>query len=237
MTVDMSGFNGLSSRTIFCAWTGKNPLSQQRLNCLFSLMQNPCCPVILLKSSTLSNWILPDSPLHPAYEYLSETHRSDYLRCYLMHHFGGGYSDIKLTGYNWLPAFSALENSDADGAGYTELGPGCVAVHPSSDGPALRAAYKKLIGNAAFLFKKRSSFTTEWFKRVNNTLDEKMDLLKENPSRHPQDVLEMQFSDGTVSKYPLRWAEIQGEIFHQLTFERMDSVIHVDIVPLLHSYR
>lgn len=230
-------FDGVSARTIFCMWTGTNPISQQRVHCLFTMVQNACCPVIMLKHSTLENWIMPNSPLHPAYEFLSETHKSDYLRCYLMYHFGGGYSDIKQTGKNWLPAFAELERSDADGAGYTEFHPSCVAISPTSDEVTLRSSYKRLIGNGAFIFKKRSSFTSEWYKRVSRVLDEKYEILSKNPAKHPQDVTGMTFDDGSVSSYPLRWAEIQGEIFHQLSYEMADKLLHVDIAPVMHGYR
>ena len=32
--------------------------------------------------------------VHPAYEYLSLVHRSDYLRCELLHRYGGLYADL-----------------------------------------------------------------------------------------------------------------------------------------------
>ena len=49
-----------------------------------------------MNRENLSSWIAEKSPLHPAYNYLSSVHKADYLRCYLMHHHGGAYSDIKV---------------------------------------------------------------------------------------------------------------------------------------------
>jgi len=69
------------------------------------------CKVCCVYKDDLSKYIL-EHPLHEAYEYLSETHKADYLRTYFMHFYGGGYSDIKRSSGSWLKAFDDLENSD-----------------------------------------------------------------------------------------------------------------------------
>jgi hypothetical protein len=58
---------------------------------------------------------LPEYPLHPAFKYLSYVHKSDYLRSYFMHFYGGGYADIKKysSNNNWKECFNLL-NSNTD---------------------------------------------------------------------------------------------------------------------------
>lgn len=65
------------------------------------LTKNSGVEVKLITPKNLNNYLLPDFPLHPAYDYLSLVHKSDYLRCYFMHFHGGGYSDIKPNYKNW----------------------------------------------------------------------------------------------------------------------------------------
>ena len=54
------------------------------------------CNVKVLFKDDITAHILPEHPLHPAYEYLSETHKADYMRTYCMNFYGGGYADIKI---------------------------------------------------------------------------------------------------------------------------------------------
>ena len=61
----------------------------------------------------LHEYILKDHPLHPAYEFLSETHRCDILRTYFMYHYGGGYSDIKIPNGSWVKGFEDMENDNS----------------------------------------------------------------------------------------------------------------------------
>ena len=103
--------NAFESNVVFCAWTGRNAMSADRSAALQSLMLNIGCPVVLLTPDTLTNWVLPEHPLHPAYPYLSLTHKADYLRVYMMYHHGGGYTDIKRVTRNWRPLFEALLSS------------------------------------------------------------------------------------------------------------------------------
>src|SRR5579872_1964696 len=112
-------FDGVRSHAIFCMWTGTNPMSEQRLGCLASVVQNTHCPVVFINHAGLRDYERPESPFHPAFDYLSEVHKSDYLRCYLMHHYGGGYTDIKTTVNRWDDCFERLHESGLYGLGYT----------------------------------------------------------------------------------------------------------------------
>ena len=229
-------FNGLASRTIFCLWTGPEVMSENRLKALWSILKNTGRPVAFITQDTLDYWILPDHPLHPAYPYLSSTHKSDYLRCYLMHYYGGGYTDIKLTTAQWAPFFSQLESSPELALGYTELAHGIPHLQ-GAQGDEIRAAHKDLIGLCSFIFKRQTILTTAWHDQVNAILDLKLSLLKEYPAQHPLDQIGIILPDGKPSLYPLRWAEILGEILHPLFYLHRDMLIKSPIQPIFREYR
>jgi hypothetical protein len=154
-------FDGLKSNTIFCMWTGDNPMSAQRIQALWSIYNNTGCPVALINQSNLQHWVHPDHPLHPAFPYLSATHKSDYLRVYFMHHYGGGYTDIKQTTTSWPQFFQKLQTSNAYALGYQELAHGI--PHVSGElGDIIRSKHAELIGLCAFIFKKFYRSSKRW---------------------------------------------------------------------------
>ena len=87
----------MNNRNIYVFWTGNNQMSENRNECLKELIKVSKCNVILVKPEMLNKYILDEHPLHPSFNYLSETHKADYLRTYFMRFHGGGYSDIKKT--------------------------------------------------------------------------------------------------------------------------------------------
>jgi hypothetical protein len=99
-------------------------MSPQRHECLEQLKEKYECNVILITTHNLNEYIKKEHPLHPAYEYLSETHKADYLRTYFMNFYGGGYSDIKKTTGSWKKSFEDLRNSEYWICGYKELNGG-----------------------------------------------------------------------------------------------------------------
>ena len=112
---------------IYCFWTGNNPISENRRKCLEQLIKVSKCNVILVTPSTLNEYILDEHPLHPSFNYLSETHKADFLRTYFMRFHGGRYSDIKKTTGSWIESFEKLKKSDKWIIGYKEV-EGGVAV-------------------------------------------------------------------------------------------------------------
>lgn len=238
MTEFLRSFDGVASRTIFCMWTGTNPLPPPRMAGILAMLDAVRCPLVFVTHRSLRDWEKSGAPFHPAFEHLSETHKADYLRCYLMHHFGGGYSDIKLTMKRWDLAFDALATSPAHTVlGYPEIGPEGVAPVGGEEEQALRANWRSLIGCGAFICKKNTKFTNAWLARVNSILDSKLESLRAHPARDPRDVSGMRLVDGTTSPYPLRWSEIMGEVFHPTVFSLRDEVLQHDITPIFQGYR
>lgn len=64
------------------------------------------------------------------------------------------------------------------------------------------------MGADAFIHKKQSPLTKNWFGRITKTLDKNYEQLKQNPARDVRDHRGKSITvDGKTvrSKYPLRW--------------------------------
>jgi hypothetical protein len=212
-------------------------MTSNRKKCLETIRANIGVPVELITDETLEDYILSESPLHPGFQYLSPTTQCDYFRTYLMHYYGGGYTDIKLTFQSWLPHFQRLSSEpDKYVQGYREVGEGGVArlrAGFESIQETLSANWQSLIGNGAFICKPQSPFTAAWLGRLNKEMDFYMlDLLK-YPARHQRDHLGMDLG-GQPSKFPIPWAGIAGAIFHPLCFEFKGSILY-ELPPVICS--
>jgi len=220
--------NSTNPNKIYCWWTGSNEMSHDRKRCLESLINTSESNIICLYKNDIPNYILPSYPLHPAYEYLSETQKGDYLKAYFMNFYGGGYSDIKKTTNSWTQSFKNLKNSDYWICGYKERYDG---VAYSSNNKELQNEYKSLIGNGSYICKPHTPLTEEWYSEMLLILDSKLEALKKNPAISPQDCAE------NKTGYPIEWNEINGRIFHKLCFKYKDKILDTLPEPILHSYR
>lgn len=169
--------------------------------------------------------------MHPAFQYLTPIHKADYLRTYLMNFHGGGYSDIKPATGDWNPSFDLLDGDDLFGIGYREvsrIGVATLGVNSKNNkiqlgNPAwwkyrfLQLNYRSLLGNGAYIFKPHTEFTEEWYSQLQTRLDRILPALKENPGRFPKEK-PGKIYNGEVSKYPVPWSYILGDIFHPLCY-------------------
>ena len=212
---------------IYVFWTGDNEMSENRLKALDCIKLNSQCNVILINQKNLANYILPNNPLHPSYEYLSFTHRSDYLRTYFMNFYGGGYCDIKnIPNISWKNCFDELFNNDNYWInGYTE-------VHNGVNYESLKDKYSELIGNGAYICKPDTALTNEWYSSMISLLDDRLPKLIKFPATFPQDCYEA--SNG---KYPLKWVEMLGDIFHPVCYKYKHKLLHNLPSPLFDNYR
>jgi len=212
-------------RKLYMFWTGINEMSDARKRAVESARSTCGVEFVLKVGNDVRDMELIDHPFHEAYEYLSLTHKADYLRTYVMHHHGGGYSDIKLLSFDWNPYFDALERSDALAMGYPEARALDVATVPNDPmASEIKSNYSLLMGNCNYIFKSNTIFTREWMDRTHQKLDEKLLDLQMNPAKHPQEFKNARFSNGTLSNYPLRWAEILGEVFHKVCYLNRDNI-------------
>lgn len=192
---------------VYCFWTGNNAMSKDRALCFDALQKNIGVEVVLVTPKNLGDYILPKFPLHSAYDNLSLVHKADYLRCYFMHHHGGGYADIKSFNKSWVDAFSSLnENQNKWMLGYREVGVRGVAPVDGVIGEDMRRYWHILIGNCAYISKPNTPFTQAWYCEVNRRLDGYSNALIQNKGN----------TMGDNPGYPIPWTAILGNIFHPL---------------------
>jgi hypothetical protein len=210
-------------RIIYTFWTGKNKIPSNRQECLDDLIANCGCKVQVVNPDNLKSFLLPDEPLHPGYDYLSEVHRSDYLRCYFMHFKGGGYSDMKATTGDWNKAFDDMNANDTVLINsYHEPGP--EGVH---GGEHAKSLWKELPGTCAFIMPPKTEFTKEWYTKMIAVMDAKLEQLKANPATDPRATPEKQ------PGYPIAWTELLADIFHPLSCNYRDRFLFTTPIPNL----
>jgi len=214
-------------RIVYCFWTGTNEMSPKRKECLDFILANAKCEVVLVRPDNLDKYVLPDQPIHPAYKYLSETHKADYLRTYFMHFLGGGYTDIKKFEGDWNKAFDDMNaREDIFLNGYHEK---------SEDGVAgderAKLLWKQLPANCAYIVRPKTEFTTKWYTRMVEVLDSKLDQLKKYPATNQQ------ATPDNSPGYPIEWAEILGRIFHNLACDYLDKFLFTVPIPIAIDYR
>jgi hypothetical protein len=195
---------------LYCFWTGKNPLTENRKRNLRTL-KNTGLNVILITPKNLNKYILKDFPLHKGYKYLSETHKSDYLKSYFMNFYGGGHSDIKQIDKSWLNNYNRLKNSNLWGCGYAEKSPSHLGYWKNNN--EMKKNFYKIIGNGCYLFKSNTPLTNEWYNKTNNKMDMIYEKLKKYPSKNVRQVYTKEYP------YPLKWSELAGQIFHPIVFK------------------
>lgn len=217
---------------VFVVWFGP-AMSETRLNSLAEMQECLEVEVILITAENLPDWVVPAHPLHPAFQHLSAIHKSDYLRCYLLHLHGGGYADIKRNPASWRPAFARVNRRPCVfGVGYPEVGRHGVAqmglkltrpleVHLFDRNwwlfRLMQAGYRRLIGNCAFIFRPQSDFTQRWFDCLHNKMDGYAVALAASPGRHPKERPGLSY-DGILSRYPVPWSDLLGNLLHPLVF-------------------
>jgi hypothetical protein len=234
--MDLETLDAFEREYIFCMWPGRDQISQDRITEVFSIVCNSHCPVVFLNADSYKKWELPSAPFHPALPYLSETNVSDYLRVYLIHHYGGGYTDIKFAYKPWDEAFKRLKASDKLAIGYALKTPSQIGMSPLFDGKPEVEEYKahctESIGHVAFVSKRRTELTTELYARTLAILDRHYEALKENPARTQKDQLGRELPDGSISKYPMHYVELGPDPFIEVMHKYRNQLLQYDIEPL-----
>jgi len=205
---------------IFCFWTGSNPITERRLFGLEQMRKNSGCKVEYITPETVDSWQTDNHPYHPAYKYLSPVHKADYLRCYFMYHYGGGYCDIKPVNTSWKPAFDLInKNTELWAVGFPEEKPDDLAnIDDKVLYNKMQKRYRDMIGTSAFICRPKTQLTLEWINKVHSILDTKYELLKSYPAPYPR------VKNEEDTNYALKWTEILGNIFHPLCYKYLNRV-------------
>lgn len=159
---------------------------------------------------TLTTFCLP--PLHPAYNLMSTTHRSDYLRVFLMYHVGGAYSDIKPSTTNWREQLDRLNRDPSKSFLGQRVKGGSVVTTKLPEARRSRAVWERLTTLGAFIAKPRCPFFEKMLSKVNAILTAKLPRLQRFPGSFARNV---KFVTGDKG-YPLGWHEILGDVGHEL---------------------
>lgn len=199
----------ITPRRVFCLWTGDNPMTDIRLRNVEAIRSTigSGIDVVLVTRETLQTWIDPRHPLHPAYEDLSFVHRSDYLRAYLLYHYGGGYVDIKPPLHPWDEAFDRLDSTEgAHCSGFPEIGVQAVGGADPRVARLLRRHYHQSLATQALIFKPHSELAAAWLGGVERVLDARRTQLSECPGD----------ARGRNEGYPLGWTDILERVLRPL---------------------
>lgn len=219
-------------RKVWCAWTGDNEMSPNRAAGLESIRAaNPKAEVILVTEENLGSFVLPEHPLHPIYPHLSYVHRSDYLRCYLMHHYGGAYTDIKRQRGSLTDAIDILN----DRADLWIVGASQDGLPARIDGESrldrdCRRNYDILPSGGAFAIRPQTALTTAWWAEVNRRADYYYDLTKTNPGgiwgRDDPGIDNVGAGDAKRfnPNYPIHWNVLQANVFEPLCLKHQDRI-------------
>jgi lipopolysaccharide biosynthesis glycosyltransferase len=197
-------------KNIYCFWPSTQHISEGVKGTLKKIMNVSQCNVILITPENLNTYIIKDYPLHTGYQYLSDTHKTDYLRIYFMNFYGGGYSDINEPGGSWDNAFSELYNSNYLICGYPETSYWGIAYEP------YRGQYKELIRISGFVCKANTPLTNELYKEMLELVDKHLAKLV----LHSQND-----SSKTNSVYPIGLDEMRNVIFHKVCVKYKKSIL------------
>jgi hypothetical protein len=227
-----------SKKKIYTLWMGENKMSKNRLDALNSLKEKSGCNVVLITPKNINNYILKNHPLHKSFKYLSSIHKADYFRCYLMHHYGGGYSDLKKCSGDWSRHFERLYNNNNIYAiglkGKTNFGIAFPQEYNKDQNQKLRDNHENFIGVSYFIYKKNTHLTNEWYNNLNKRLDYYYPLLKKYPANFPRES-----SNGKVcpnwekkakkiknnkTSYPISWNRILGQIIYPLQLKYIKHI-------------
>lgn len=222
-------FESKVDRVIYCFWTGENEMSENRKKGYQSLVDHSGVEVKLITPQNLHEYILPEYPLHEGYDYLSLNHKSDYLRCYFAHFYGGGYCDIKSIKNSWSDSFDRIINSDKWLLAYTQFNRLSLSKGQGKNiDNDLRYYYKLCLGTGAYINKSDTKFTSEWYIELEKRMDEKLEQLKMNPGD----------MKGRNKGYPFSLLEVSTQIMCPLNLKYNNKLIHDNtVLPELTNYQ
>lgn len=194
-------------------WHDLKHMSATRQEGLHKLMNTISLPTQIVTLDTLSLFVKDKIP--KAFQYLSGVHQSDYMRFYLIHHYGGLYHDIKprTEKVNIQHYIELLNNTNIWIIGVQEIHADDIAQTKQTT--YLANHYQTLISPVCFMGKPQTPLTQELLQTLNQQLKEYENILKEHPAPYPRCCQGGQETYG----YPLRWAELAGEKWHPLTYK------------------
>jgi hypothetical protein len=206
-----------SGSSVYSFWFSKN-MSENRKNALNTISKS-CKTLHFLDSEGFYKFENLEIPIHKGFKYLTDNHKSDYARAYMMYFYGGGYSDLKPNEFDWTPYFKQLFSSKHDAIGYSEVRSIDVAkfYNTLDVEDYVNNNYKRFIGNGHYIFKPKTYIAYQWITQVHKKMDERYENLVNNPGQTVH-ILDPSYSK-ILEKYPFEWNELGARILHKLQYE------------------
>ena len=232
------------NKCIYMLWLGNEELNANRLNAINNMPYN----TILITQDNLHQYIKINYPLHPAYQSLSTVHKSDYMRCYLMHHYGGGYSDIKYTNINWENAFTRIDvDTTIELMGVkTTHGHTYAGIELWSDvlKTNILNNIESLVCMGYMVCRPYSSITTKWYTELHLQLDNYLELLQLHPAQYTRECYDPHLGYAMTtpkwegiseyhSMYPISWNYLLSQILYPIQLEYMDKIDNTIMIHIL----
>ena len=215
-------------KVVFVCWFGgykveNQKMSKNRFEAFKSLVEKIGVPVILITSNNYS-FFIKSHPIHKSFDLLSGNHKSDYIRAYLLHHYGGGYHDIKHREESWQDCWGDwLFDENIWIYGRRENNRRAIGYPPSVK--HICNHFDKLVTMGWVICKPNTKYISNLLTKIEDILDQKYPELVEHPGYNSAGYYhENPFQMAEENNYPLRWLEIMGEISHPLMLEFTDHI-------------
>lgn len=219
---------------IWCYWAGGS-MNENRHLSFNTLVDNIQVPVFLINKDNLHQIRLPKHPFHPAFPYLSAVHQSDYIRIYLLHHYGGGWHDIKATEVSYKEVWSEFENPNIYLIGRQERIGGSATVF-DEENRWMPDYWADLISVTSWVGRPHTELSQAMMDGIDELLDINLETLKRYPAKHPREKKVINKNivityltkiknmlTGRNNHYPLPWT-VFGNIFHPLNYKFKDHI-------------
>lgn len=207
---------------IWCFWY-EGKMNENRTRSFEMMKSNLGVPLCLITKENIHEFILPEYPLHHTFQWLSDVHKSDYLRIYFLHHYGGGWHDIKPTLVNFKQVWDVFSDQEVYFVGRPEIEGGAAKVF-DSEGNWMPDLWKDLVGCGWWIGRPNTPLSTDMYLKINELLDTNFELLKKYPAKTPFDKKKkskfswVPFFTSKYKGYPLPWT-VFGNIFHPLNYK------------------
>lgn len=220
---------------VWTFWSGK-AMEGNRLLSFETIQNNIGVPVFLVTPQNWHQLEISSAPFHPAFQYLSVVHQSDYIRIYLLHHYGGAWHDIKATEVSFSACWEVFENPSVYMIGRKESKNGPARVY-DENGNWIPDFYKELISVTAWIGKGKTPLSEELFQKLHLLLDKNLEQLKKYPAKHSREralkgtnFFSRNFEkaknlfSGRQNNYPLAWT-VFGNLFHPLNLKYKENIV------------
>ncbi|MEH6564954.1 MAG: capsular polysaccharide synthesis protein [Halopseudomonas sp.] len=213
-------------QVVWCFWW-QGAMNENRLQSLEMMRKNLGVPVVLVGADNIGEYLVEGAPLHPAFSYLSDVHKSDYIRIYFLHHYGGGWHDIKPTGTSYFDAWDVFADPDVYFLGKPEIEGGAAQVY-DSQGNYMPSVWKDLVATNRWVGRAYTPMSYSLYESINAVLDAHLNKLSKYPARkaysHVNDKYNSKWYRKLLgSQYPLQWT-LFGDVFHPLNYKFRNNV-------------